>query len=302
MKKSDWVGVFPAITTPFQSDGSVDYAFLREHAAWMIDSGCKGLVPLGSLGEASTLTFAEKVKILEVCVEAVGGRAPVVAGISGLSTDECVELTRAAARVGCKGLMVLPPYVYLGDQVEIEAHISAIVEASSLSCMLYNNPIAYTTDLKPAQIARLARHENVHAVKESSGDIRRLTQIQALIGDRLALFVGIDDVIVESIPMGAVGWIAGLVNALPEESVRLFDLTVAGKLDEARALYEWFLPLLWFDLGPKFVQKIKHAQAAVGKVGSGGTLVRAPRLELNAAELDEVNSVIADRIRQPVVA
>lgn len=298
MNKSDWVGVFPAITTPFDLDGSVDYEFLRKHAVWLIDNGCKGLIPLGSLGEAATLTFEEKVKILEVCVDALAGRAPVVAGISGLSTAECVALAREAERVGCEGMMILPPYVYLGDDAEIEAHLSAIIEATSLSCMLYNNPIAYTTDLKPEQIARLCRHENVHAVKESSGDIRRLTQIRALIDDRLALFVGIDDVIVESVAVGAVGWVAGLVNALPVESVRLYDLAMAGKFDEARELYEWFLPLLWFDLGPKFVQKIKHAQAAVGRVGRGGTMVRPPRLELTARELAEVESVIRDRLGQ----
>jgi 4-hydroxy-tetrahydrodipicolinate synthase len=302
MNKSDWVGVFPAITTPFNEDGSVDYEFLREHAIWLIDNGCKGLIPLGSLGEAGTLTFEEKVKILEVCVEAVGDRVPVVAGNSGLSTDECVALARASEKAGCKGMMVLPPYVYLGDDAEIEAHLSAVIEATPLACMLYNNPIAYKTDLKPEQIARLCRYENVHAVKESSGDIRRLTQIRALIDDRLALFVGIDDVIVESIPMGAIGWVAGLVNALPEESVRLYDLTMEGKLDEARKLYEWMLPMLWFDLGPKFVQKLKHAQKAVGKVGKGGTAVRAPRLELTGADLAEVNAVIEDRLGQKAKA
>lgn len=296
MNKTDWAGVFPAITTPFRSDGSVDYDLLQEHATWMVDNGCRGIIPLGSLGEAATLTFEEKVGVLRASCQALSGRVPVVAGVSGTSTAECVALAREAEAVGCEGLMVLPPYVYLGDECEIDAHISAVVEATSLSCMLYNNPIAYTTDLTPTQIERLTRHENVHAVKESSGDIRRLTQIRARIGDRLALFVGIDDVIVESVAVGAVGWVAGLVNALPRESVRLYDLAMAGRMDEARELYEWFLPLLWFDLGPKFVQKIKHAQAAVGW---GDTTVRPPRLELTTEELAEVRRVIEDRLGQP---
>jgi 4-hydroxy-tetrahydrodipicolinate synthase len=299
MNRTSWTGVFPAITTPFRADGSVDYDLLGRHAAWMVDHGCRGMIPLGSLGESATLTFEEKVRVLETVVEAVGSRVPVASGISGMSTAECVRLAREAERVGCEGMMVLPPYVYLGDEVEIETHLSAIIEATGLGCMLYNNPIAYTTDLKPAQIERLCRYENVHAVKESSGDIRRLTQIRARIGDRLALFVGIDDVIVESIAVGATGWVAGLVNAFPAESVRLYDLAMAGRAEEARALYEWFLPLLDFDLGPKFVQKIKIAQAAMGW---GTTAVRAPRLELSAAERAEVDEVLQQRLATPVVA
>lgn len=302
MKKADWVGVFPAVTTPFFADGSVDYGFLARHVEWLVDKGCNGIIPLGSLGEAATLTFEEKTRVLEVCVEAVGGRVPVVAGNSGLSTDECVQLARVSERVGCKGMMVLPPYVYRGDPAEIEAHLSAVIEATPLSCMLYNNPIAYTTDLLPYQIESLCRYDNVLAVKESSGDIRRLTQIRARIDGRLALFVGIDDVIFESVSVGAVGWVAGLVNALPQESVSLFNWALDGKHEEARSLYEWFLPLLWFDLGPKFVQKIKHAQAAVGMVGEGGTFVRPPRLELTAEELSEVNTVLEERLGQRVFA
>lgn len=293
MDRSDWAGVFPAITTPFRSDGTVDHGFLQEHASWLIDHGCKGLIALGSLGEAATLTREEKIGILRACCEAIADRVPVVAGISGLATAECVTLAREAERAGCAGLMILPPYVYLGDAREIEAHISAVVEATSLSCMLYNNPIAYTTDLLPSQIERLARYENAAAVKESSGDIRRLTQLRALLGDRLALFVGIDDVILESVAVGADGWVAGLVNALPAESVRLFDLASAGEWEAARELYEWFLPLLWFDLGPRFVQKIKHVQAAVGM---GNTVVRPPRLDLTGPELEEVERVIQDRL------
>jgi 4-hydroxy-tetrahydrodipicolinate synthase len=297
MQRQDWAGVFPAITTPFHEDGTVDYDFLGEHVGWMLDHGCKGLVPLGSLGEAATLTAAEKVRVLEVCREATQGRVPLVAGISGLSTAEAVELTRSAHRVGCDGLMVLPPYIHKGDWREIEAHYTAVITASPLSCMIYNNPLAYSTDLTPAQIQSLARHENVHSVKESSGDLRRMTAIRALVGDDLALFVGIDDLIVEGIGAGATGWIAGLVNACPAESVRLFDLALAGERAEVRRLYEWFLPLLRLDVGPKFVQLIKLVQA---EVGMGNERVRAPRLPVIGEEREAALSVIRTQLGQPV--
>ena len=196
---------------------------------------------------------------------------PVVAGIAGLSTAECVALARRAAAVGCDGLMVLPAYVYRGDWRETEAHFSAVIEATSLSCMLYNNPIAYGTDVTAEQLAELARHDNLHAVKESSGDVRRVTAVLERLGERLNVFAGLDDMIVESVAMGASGWIAGLVNALPAESVRCsISRALAGR-DEARTLYDWFLPLLRLDTLPKFVQLIKLAQVEVGK----GTRSRA---------------------------
>ena len=294
MQQRDWAGVYSAITTPFSSDLSVDHAFLREHASWLVDEGCTGIVALGSLGESATLAFDEKVAILESCRTAVGDRVPVVAGIAGLSTAECVALARRAAAVGCDGLMVLPPYVYRGDWRETEAHFSAVIEATSLSCMLYNNPIAYGTDLSAADVAVLAdRHANVHAVKESSGDARRVTALRALLGDRLGLFAGLDDMIVEAAAMGARGWVAGLVNAFPAESVRLLDLALAGRTDEARRLYEWFLPLLRFDTVPKFVQLIKLAQV---EVGWGSERVRPPRLPLDGAEREAALAVVRDRL------
>jgi 4-hydroxy-tetrahydrodipicolinate synthase len=293
MEQRDWAGVFSAITTPFATDLSVDHGFLREHVTWLVDSGCTGIVALGSLGESATLSFDEKVAILESCRSAVGGRVPVVAGIAGLSTVECVALARRAAAVGCDGLMVLPAYVYRGDWRETEAHFSAIIEATPLSCMLYNNPIAYGTDVTAEQLAELARHDNLHAVKESSGDVRRVTAVIERLGERLNVFAGLDDMIVESVAMGASGWIAGLVNALPEESVRLFDLARAGRTREARTLYEWFLPLLRLDTLPKFVQLIKLAQVAVGK---GSARVRPPRLEVVGAEYDVAMALIRERL------
>jgi 4-hydroxy-tetrahydrodipicolinate synthase len=293
MLATDWRGVFPAITTPFREDLAVDHDCLRDHVAWLVERGSAGIVALGSLGEAATLNFDEKVAILESCKAAAGDRVPVVAGISALATSEAVALARSAQGVGCDGLMALPPYVYQSEWREMKAHMDAIIEATPLSCMLYNNPIAYGTDFLPEHIAELCEHDNLHAVKESSADIRRVTALRALIDDRLAIFVGVDDLIVEGIAAGAVGWIAGLVNALPDESMRLFELASAGDQEATRSLYEWFLPLLRLDLGPKFVQTIKLVQAELGR---GSARVRPPRLELEGAELDDVMATIREQL------
>jgi 4-hydroxy-tetrahydrodipicolinate synthase len=293
MEQHDWQGVFPAITTPFGADLAVDHPRLGTHVRWLADSGCRGIVALGSLGEAATLRFDEKVSILETCRRALGKDVPLVAGIAGLATSECVALAERAAAVGCDALMVLPPYVYRGDWRETKAHYDAVIGATTLSCMLYNNPIAYGTDVSPAQLTELAAHPNLHAVKESSGDVRRVTAVRQTLGSRLEIFAGLDDAILESIAMGATGWVAGLVNALPLESVRLVELAREGRMDEARALYEWFLPLLRLDTVPKFVQLIKLVQS---EVGQGNAAVRPPRLELAGAELAEVTSLIRERL------
>lgn len=289
MDQQHWTDVFPAITTAFRDESTVDHDFIGRHATWLIDHGCAGIVALGSLGEGATLEFEEKVAILSTCVAAVGHRVPVVAAISGLSTSECVALARRAAGAGCDGLMVLPPYVYRGDWRENEAHFSAVISATQLSCMLYNNPIAYGTDVTAEQLEKLTRHKNLHAVKESSGDVRRVTAVLELLGDRLAVFAGLDDMIVESIAMGASGWIAGLVNALPAESVELVALAKAGRMEEARALYNWFLPLLRLDTDPKFVQLIKLVQQ---ELSCGSETVRMPRMELVGNEREETLAML----------
>lgn len=301
MQQRDWIGVFPAITTPFRSDLSIDHDALTDHVRWLIDSGCVGVVALGSLGESQALTSDEKIAILATCRRALPTRVPVIAGIAGLTTPECVDLARRAAEVGCDGLMALPVYVYRGDWRETKAHYSAVIGATRLTCMLYNNPIAYGTDVTPDQLAELAeRHENLHAVKESSGDVRRVTALRERMGDRVSIFAGMDDMILESIPMGAVGWIAGLVNAFPEESVQLFELARDGRFDEARELYEWFLPLLRLDTVPKFVQLIKLVQAELDR---GSATVRPPRLELDEAETAPVRALVKERLaNRPTVA
>lgn len=291
----NWTGVLPAVTTAFGPDYRVDHAFVAEHARWLIENGCSGLVALGSLGESATLLFDEKVEVLRTFVQALAGRAPVVAGIASLSTSEAVALAQAAKEAGCSGLMVLPPYVYSTDWREMKAHVEAVIRATDLSCMLYNNPVAYRTDFLTHQIAELAEENaNLHAVKESSGDVRRVTALKAVCGERLRILVGVDDVVVEGVRAGATGWIAGLVDALPRESVALFEGARDGK--DIDALYQWFLPLLRMDTVPKFVQLIKLVQQ---EVGMGHERVRPPRLVLEGAERDaalgSIRSALANR-------
>jgi len=284
----NWTGVIPAMTTAFREDLSVDHDFVARHAAWMVEAGCTGIVALGSLGEGATLTFEEKAAILKTCVKALGNGAPVAAGVSALSTAEAVKLAKMAADQGCQGLMVLPPYVYSTDWREMKAHVVAILRATPLSCMLYNNPVAYKTDFLPEQIAELAGEcANLAAVKESSADVRRVTALRSILGNRLRILVGVDDLIVEGVAVGAEGWIAGLVNAFPRESVALFTAAQRGQVTSK--LYSWFLPLLRLDTVPKFVQMIKLAQAAVEM---GNPRVRPPRLQLEGAELRETQAVI----------
>lgn len=294
---SRFQGLFPAITTPFDSAGAIDHAFLADHARWLVAHGADGIVPLGSLGEGATLTADEKRAVLATLVEALGESAPVVPGIAALSTAEAVALAQDAQALGCRGLMVLPPYVYSTDWREMKAHVATVIAATDLPVILYNNPIAYKTDFLPEHVAELAAEfPNLAAVKESSGDVRRVTALHALLGDRLDLMVGLDDAIVEGIAAGATGWIAGLVNALPEESVALFRLARAGRTAEAAALYRWFLPLLRLDTVPKFVQLIKLVQERVGR---GSERVRAPRQilvgEERKAALEIIDRALANR-------
>jgi 1-pyrroline-4-hydroxy-2-carboxylate deaminase len=290
----NWKGVMPAITTGFTQDLAVDHAFMAEHCNWLLDNGCTGIVALGSLGEGATLTFDEKLAILRTCVKAIRGRGPVVASISALTTSEAVAMAKAAADLGCDGLMVLPPYVYQGDWHEMKTHVAAVFDATALSCMLYNNPIAYGTDFLPEQIQELAdEHENLEAVKESSTDARRVSAIRALLNRRLQISVGVDDAVLEAIGVGATGWVAGLANALPRESVELFNCGMSGESDKAFELYRWFLPLLRMDTVPNFVQLIKLVQA---EVGIGSARVRPPRLELTGSELNQITKIIREAL------
>ena len=288
--RSFWQGVLPAITTPFLEDGTVDHVFLASHVEQMMQADCTGIVPLGSLGETATLSTDEKRAVLETVIRAVAGRGAVVPGVAALATGDAVAFARMAKSLGCSGLMVLPPYVYSTDWREMRAHVAAVIAATDLPCMLYNNPLAYKTDFTAVQMQELAaQHANFVAVKESSADVRRIAAIKALMGDRLAILIGVDDLIVEGLAAGATGWIAGLVNAFPRESVVLFELARAGRMAEAAPLYHWFLPLLRMDVVPKFVQLIKLVQS---RVGLGNVRVRAPRLVLDGEELAQVNAEI----------
>lgn len=283
-------GVLPALTTPFSPSLKIDHAALEAKARWMIESGARGLVPHGSLGEGATLSFAEKVEVQKICVAAAAGRVPVVPGIASLSTAEAVALAREAERVGCGGLMVLPPYVYSTDWREMKAHVAAVLAATSLPTMLYNNPPAYKTDFLPEQVAELAaEHPRLLGVKESSGDVRRVTALRAALPERVAIGVGLDDLLVEGVAAGASFWVAGLVNALPEESVALFEGALNGGPGAVAELYRWFLPLLRLDAGPKFVQLIKLVEE---RLGVGSERVRPPRLVLVGAEREAALTVI----------
>ncbi|MCH9687053.1 MAG: dihydrodipicolinate synthase family protein [Deltaproteobacteria bacterium] len=274
----DWKGIMPAITTPFEEGGNVDHAFLLRHARWMAEVGCAAIVPLGSLGEGATLELEEKHAILRTLVDGLADVAPVVPGIAALSTQQAVALARFAESVGCGGLMVLPPYVHKGDDREIRAHFDAVLEATDLPCMLYNNPGAYGTDVRPAAIEAMAdAHPNLVAVKESSGDVRRVTEIVARMDNRLSVFVGLDDVVVEGVRAGATGWVAGVINALPAASARLFELASGGDRPGCDTLYRQLLPLLRMDTVPEFVQLIKLMQQ---RVGMGHERVRPPRMML----------------------
>jgi 4-hydroxy-tetrahydrodipicolinate synthase len=289
MKQMNWSGVMPAITTPFNEDMTIDHGFLARHCRWLIDNGCTGVVALGSLGEGGTLAADEKTQVLSSCVKSVGN-ACVVAGISALSTAEAVSLARMAEATGCHGVMVLPPYVYVGDWREMKAHVAAVLKATQLPAMLYNNPVAYKTDFLAEHIHELMNEcPNLEAVKESSADVRRITALRALCNDRLRVFCGVDDLIVEGVDAGAVGWIAGLVNAFPKESVDLFESARNGNKQHTFELYRWFLPLLRMDTVPKFVQLIKLVQEAVGM---GTQRVRQPRLPLAGDELAQAKAVI----------
>jgi 1-pyrroline-4-hydroxy-2-carboxylate deaminase len=290
-----WQGVLPAITTPFTESLAVDHEFFAHHIGWLIDNGCSGIVALGSLGEGATLDLAEKKAVLATAVKAAAGRVPIVAGVSALSTAEAIGIARMAQAQGCEGLMVLPPYVYVGDWREMKTHVVAILRATGLSSMLYNNPVAYGTDFLPEQVAELLASEpTLHAIKESSADVRRVAALRAICGDRLQILCGVDDLIVEAVAAGAVGWIAGLVSAFPKESVDLFNLARSGETQRAFELYRWFLPLLRMDTVPKFIQLIKQAQE---EMGAGSSRVRPPRLPLVGAELESAREIIRQAIR-----
>jgi 4-hydroxy-tetrahydrodipicolinate synthase len=284
-----WSGVYPAVTTQFRADQSVDLEATAAHAEHLIRAGVHGLIMLGSVGENTVLDPAEKRAVLATAIEVVQGRVPVLSGVAESSTAGACRFAADAEAAGADGLMVLPAMIYKTDRRETVSHFRAVARASDLPVMCYNNPVSYGTDLTPEMFAELADEPTLIAIKESSDDVRRITDLVNLVGERYILFCGVDDLILEAALLGVSGWVAGLVNAFPEESVRLWDLAAAGRWAEARALYRWFTPLLHLDVHVKLVQYIKLAQAMAGL---GTETTRAPRLALEGEERKRIAAII----------
>lgn len=283
-----WTGVFPAVTTKFHADESLDLAGTVNHIKWQLECGADGIIVCGSLGEASTLTADEKITILKAAKE-VAGNKPVLLTVAEDSTRAAAALAQAAHAAGADGIMLLPAMRYVSDARETLNHYQRVADASPLPIMIYNNPIAYGVNITPEMYAEMAAEPKYVAIKESSGDIRTLTNVINAVGSRFAIFSGVDDLALESIVMGADGWVAGLVVAFPKETVAIYKLAKAGRVEEARAIYRWFAPLLHLDVSMKLVQNLKLCEAMVGV---GTEHVRAPRLPLVGAERERVAAVI----------
>jgi dihydrodipicolinate synthase/N-acetylneuraminate lyase len=285
----DWRGVFPAVTTQLKQDQSLDLDATARHLEVLIDSGVTGLVLCGSLGENQCLAPDEKRAVVRRAVEVAAGRVPVLSGVAEMSTAAAVQYVRDLESLGADGAMVLPAMVYKADRAETLAHFRTVATSTRLPILIYNNPVGYTVDITPSMLAELSDLHNLQAIKESSADTSRITDIVNEVGDRYAIFAGVDTLALESAMLGAVGWIAGVGLAFPYENQRLWDLAMAGEWEKARDIYRWFMPLLRLDLGPHFVQKIK---LALQETGLGTEWVRAPRLTLSGAERDEVLAII----------
>lgn len=288
-----WQGVFPAITTQMHEDGSLNLDATASHAERLLASGVSGLVFLGSLGENQTLSAEEKRLVLAEMVKLVNGRVPLLSGVAETSTREAVRYVREGEALGAAGFMVMPAMLYRGSPEETFTHFAAVARATGVGVMIYNNPLSYANDVTPAMFAQLADIPNIVALKESSGDTRRITDLRNLLGDRFAIFTGVDDLLLESAILGIDGWVAGTGIAFPQENQALWDLTRGGRWEEALSMYRWFAPLLHLDVGPKFVQCIK---LAVQECGLGREWVRAPRLPLTGSEREQVLKVIHDGI------
>ncbi len=285
----NWRGVFPAVCTQFRPDYSVDIPATLAHLDAQVAAGIHGVVMLGSVGENTTLERDEKRDLLKATVEHVGKKVPVLVGVAEYTTAQGCRWAAEAAKLGADGLMVLPPMVYLSDRRETITHFRAVAKATDLPIMVYNNPPAYKVDITPEMFVELADEPKFASIKESSDNPRRITDIINLTQDRYVLFAGVDDLFLECMMLGAVGWVSGLVNAFPHENRMIWDLASAGKWNEARAIYRWYTPLLHLDTHVKLVQYIKLASA---ECGFGTELCRPPRLPLVGAEREQVLGII----------
>ena len=284
-----WSGVFPALMTEFNKDGSLDLDGTQRHIKSCMDAGIEGLVMLGTLGENASLRAEEKETVLEAAVEATGGKIPVLSGVAEYTTELGLEHAARAKRAGCEGLMVLPSMVYQQDQREGQAHFNAIANGANLPVMIYNNPVSYKLDMTPESFVEMSVNNNIVAVKESSNDSRRMTDMINACGDRYAMFCGVDDLVLENLMFGATGWVSGLVNSFPKEAVALYTYAKAGNMEEAVALYRWFMPLLHLDVDVKLVQYIKLANQMTSE---GSEWVRRPRMELIGDERKKVEAIV----------
>jgi 4-hydroxy-tetrahydrodipicolinate synthase len=293
--RNNWRGVYSAITTKLTGSQEVDLTAVKADAEFQVKAGVQGIVCCGSLGEASTLTADEKIDILKAVQEQVAGRVPVVLTVSEDSTRAAAGIAERGARLGVDGLMVLPAMRYVATPRETMAYYRTMAKATDLDIMVYNNPVAYQIDVTPPMFAELADEPHFVAIKESSADLRRITDIINLVGDRYAIFTGVDDLALESLALGAVGWVAGLVCAFPRETVAIHDLVLAGRLNEAREIYRWFMPLLHLDVSVRFVQNIKLAEHVVRGTSP---VVRAPRLELIDPDRSQVISLVTRAMQE----
>lgn len=288
--KPHWSGVFPAITTHLKRDGSLDLDGTARHLEALIQSGVAGIVMLGSLGENQSLEPEEKRAVIELAVRTVKGRVPVLSGVAETSTPAAIRYVRDGERLGLDGFMLMPAMIYkTPDPRETLAHFRAVARATGLPIMIYNNPISYTVDVTVEMFAQLTGVKNIVAIKESSEDTRRLTDLRNAYGNRFTLFAGVDDIVLESLMLGATGWVSGLTSVFPRESVALYTLATAGRYREALEIYRWFMPLLHLDTIPTLVQCIKLAEQIMGR---GSEMVRAPRLRLEGAERAEVERLV----------
>lgn len=293
--KNSWRGVFPAVTTQFRKDQSLDLDATSRHVEALIESGVSGLIMLGSLGENQTLDASEKREVITTIVRLADGRLPVLSGVAETSTAAACRYVRECEKLGADGVMLMPAMVYRGDGRETLAHFRTVAKATGLSIMIYNNPISYGNDITPEMFTALADVPNVVALKESSGNVRRITDLHNALGDRYAIFTGVDDLVLESAILGIDGWVAGTGIAFPRENQYFWNLTRRGEWEKARAVYRWFTPLLHLDTHVKFVQYLK---LAVQECGLGSEWVRAPRLPLVGAERKLVLRVIHDGIEK----
>ena len=293
MKNFKWEGVMPAITTQFDSEGALSLKAFKNNLTHQIKAGVHGIILGGTLGEASTLTSSEKESLLKMTLEQVEGKIPVIMNIAEQSTDQAVGSAKAAETNGASGLMLLPPMRYRATDIETVAYFSAVASSTSLPIMIYNNPVDYKIEVTLDMFEAIKKHENITAVKESTRDITNITRMINRFGDRYKILCGVDTIALESILMGAKGWVAGLVDAFPEETVAIYTYCKAGELEKARAVFRWFLPLLELDISPQLVQNIKLCEQATG-LGTG--YVRKPRLPLEGSELKRVELIIKESL------